>query len=371
MLYRVSDKSLLQYRNSILKNAIPILKKQGFEKSPFISSWFGRNNLGDFSYDLACLSNSYLELITIHISKGDKWIKAYLNIFDLFPVPKTLSELNKINGIAFRLAPNNQTQMRLDIELPKRNFINFIFPKKEYKLKFFLTLNKINGIAFRLAPNNQTQMRLDIELPKRNFINFIFPKKEYKLKFFLTCSGLTQRQCELENVLKHDFKNINLKIKMWHNVHKPTKTDWEGKSILWNITLSLMKWFRMFEYHRKQIDTNLKIKMWHNVHKPTKTDWEGKSILWNITLSLMKWFRMFEYHRKQIDTNNANILFGSIYNLILSTRDVQSRGCNHCGEMLSRISYPLISEPDGQRRRQVHHGQCLCLRCSKQRAQRC
>ena len=185
MLYRVSDKSLLQYRNSILKNAIPILKKQGFEKSPFISSWFGRNNLGDFSYDLACLSNSYLELITIHISKGDKWIKAYLNIFDLFPVPKTLSELNKINGI-----------------------------------------------AFRLAPNNQTQMGLYIELPKRNFINFIFPKKEYKLKFFLTCSGLTQRQCELENVLKHDFKNINLKIKMWHNVHKPTKTDWEGKSIL-------------------------------------------------------------------------------------------------------------------------------------------
>ena len=140
MLNKVSDKTLLKIRNSILLNAIPILEEQGFEKSPFISSWFGRNNLGDFTYDLARLSNSCIELLTFHISKGDKWIKAYLNIFDLFPIPKTLSELNKINGIAFRLAPNNRTQMRLDIELPKRNFIDFIFPQKEYRLKNFLLI---------------------------------------------------------------------------------------------------------------------------------------------------------------------------------------------------------------------------------------
>ena len=182
MLYRVSAKSLLSIRNSILINAIPILEEQGFEKSPFISSWFGRNN-----FDLARLSNSCIELLTFHISKGDKWIKAYLNIFDLFPIPKTLSELNKINGI-----------------------------------------------AFRLAPNNRTQMRLDIELPKRNFIDFIFPKKEYRLKNFFTYSGLVKRQCELENVLKHDFKNIDLKIEMWYKVHKPMKTDWEGKPFLNN-----------------------------------------------------------------------------------------------------------------------------------------
>ena len=170
MLNKVSDKTLLKIRNSILINAIPILEEQGFEKSPFISSWFGRNNLGDFTY--------------VHISKGDKWIKAYLNIFDLFPIPKTLSELNKINGI-----------------------------------------------AFRLAPNNRTQMRLDIELPKRNFIDFIFPKKEYRLKNFFTYSGLVKRQCELENVLKHDFKNIDLKIEMWYKAHKPMKTNWDGEAV--------------------------------------------------------------------------------------------------------------------------------------------
>jgi hypothetical protein len=92
-------------------------------------------------------------------------------------------------------------------------------------------LNKINGIAFRLAPNNRTEMRLDIELPKRNFIDFIFPKKEYRLKKFFTYSGLVKRQCELENVLKHDFKNIDLKIEMWYKAHKPMKTNWDGEAV--------------------------------------------------------------------------------------------------------------------------------------------
>ena len=126
-----------------------------------------------------------ISLITKFIDIYNSSNSRYLNIFDLFPIPKALSGLNKINGI-----------------------------------------------AFRLAPNNRTQMRLDIELPKRNFIDFIFPKKEYKLKFFLTHSGLIQRQCKLENILKYDFKNIDLKIEMWYKVHKPMKTDWEGKPIL-------------------------------------------------------------------------------------------------------------------------------------------
>ena len=115
-----------------------------------------------------------ISLITKFIDTYNSSNSRYLNIFDLFPIPKALSGLNKINGI-----------------------------------------------AFRLAPNNRTQMRLDIELPKRNFIDFIFPQKEYKLKFFLTHSGLIQRQCKLENILKYDFKNIDLKIEMWYKVHKP------------------------------------------------------------------------------------------------------------------------------------------------------
>lgn len=41
-----------------------------------------------------------------------------------------------------------------------------------------------------------------------------------------------------------------------------------------------------------------------------------------------------------------------------------------CGDVLHlRTRTPQAAEPDGQRRRQVHHGQWLCLRCRKQRAQ--
>lgn len=184
MFFNVSAKSLLLIRNSILTNAIPALEEQGFEKSPFTSSWFGRNNMGDFSYDFARLSNAHLELISIHISKGDKWIKAYLNIFELLPIPKSLSELNNINGI-----------------------------------------------AFKLAPDNQTKMRLDIELPKRRFIDFIFPKNEYRIKKYLTHSGLVRRQNKLENLLKSDFKNIDSKIELWYKINTPMITGWDGTPI--------------------------------------------------------------------------------------------------------------------------------------------
>ena len=46
-----------------------------------------------------------------------------------------------------------------------------------------------------------------------------------------TYSGLVKRQCELENVLKHDFKNIDLKIEMWYKAHKPMKTNWDGEAV--------------------------------------------------------------------------------------------------------------------------------------------
>lgn len=184
MFYKVSDKSLLSIRNRILLNAIPTLEEQGFEKSPFTTSWYGRNNLGDFTYELARLSNSCLELLTIYICRGDKWIQAYLNIFELSPIPKTLSELNRVKGM-----------------------------------------------AFGLPPDNLTEMRLDLDLPGRNFFRRVFPKDEYRLRSFYTQSGLIKRQQELENLLKHDFRNIDLKIGLWYKVHKPMRTDWEGKPI--------------------------------------------------------------------------------------------------------------------------------------------
>lgn len=184
MFYRVSQKERLSIKNRIFLNALPILEEQGFEKSPFPTDWFGRYDSRLFVYSLARLSDSYLELITTDIFKGDRWIQVHLNIFELSPTPKTLSELNKIDGIPFHLPPDNRTNMRLDVDLFSRNFFKSIF-----------------GIH------------------------------EYRLKSFFTHSGLLRRQRKLENLLKRDFKNIDRIIEMWHKIHKPMKTDWEGKPI--------------------------------------------------------------------------------------------------------------------------------------------
>lgn len=189
MFYKVSQKNLLLIRNSILQRAIPTLEGNGFERAPFTGALFGRNNLGDFTYKFARLSNSHLEIITIHICRGDKWIQVELNIFELSPVPKKLSELRKIDGIAFWLPPDSQTAVRIDLDLYERNFIQEI-------------------------------------------INFVFSKNEYRIKSFCTHSGFVRRQSELEELLKRDFKNIDLIIEKWLKKYTPLKTNWDGKPIL-------------------------------------------------------------------------------------------------------------------------------------------
>jgi hypothetical protein len=85
--YKKTDKELLLIRNNIfLEKAIPVLKENGFEQSLFSTSWYGKNNLGDYSYELCRLSkNNHLEMIITHISSGDKWVKIFLNIFQLVP----------------------------------------------------------------------------------------------------------------------------------------------------------------------------------------------------------------------------------------------------------------------------------------------
>lgn len=183
MFYKVSKRDFLLVRKNILFKAIPILEAQGFEKSPFSTSWFGRDNTGSFEYVFVRLSNSHLEQLLIQICRGDRWIQVYLNIFELYPTPKTLSELRGLSGMKFNLPPANRTSERLD------------------------------------------------DLPKCNAIKFIFAINRYKLKRFITHSGYMRRQKKVEKLLKRDFENIDQKIAIWHQLHKPMKTTWEGTPI--------------------------------------------------------------------------------------------------------------------------------------------
>src|SRR5215217_2943123 len=115
LFYKPSRKELLEIRNGIfLNNGLTALYKNGFSKSPFSTSLYGRNNLNDFSYVLCRLSSgSILEHIIVHITRGDKWIKIYLNVFQLHPRVDSLESLKGLEGTKYHLPPNSLSEMRI------------------------------------------------------------------------------------------------------------------------------------------------------------------------------------------------------------------------------------------------------------------
>jgi hypothetical protein len=183
LLYSVSEKELLEIRNKIfVTDGIPALYRNNFEKSPFTNHWYGKNNLGDYTYELCRLSeHSHLEIITTHISKGDSWIKIFLNIFQLNPDIKSLKNLKNIDGIQFDLPPNSITKMRLRID------------------------------DFKYMP----------------LFNFV----EHRIKFYYSKNSFNRRKEELSKLIGKDLSNIDSFVKRWHEIHKPIITTWEGNQI--------------------------------------------------------------------------------------------------------------------------------------------
>ncbi|MEO7486020.1 MAG: hypothetical protein ABIU77_02930 [Ferruginibacter sp.] len=117
LFYKVTAKKLFEIRNEIfVKNGLAALKENGFQKLPFPESLFGKNNLGDYTYELGRLNkNHHLEIITTHIIKGEKWIQMYLNIVHPMPDLQSLDQLRNINGIQFQLPPNSLTKLRFRV----------------------------------------------------------------------------------------------------------------------------------------------------------------------------------------------------------------------------------------------------------------
>lgn len=180
---KISEKKLLDVRNKIfLEKGIPALFKCGFERSPFSTAWFGRNNLGDYTYELCRASKgSHLEIIVTHISKGDNWIKIFLNIFELHPELLSLRHLNGVDGLKYHLPPNSLTKMRLRVD-------------------------GFKGIS-------------------------LFNFEKHKLKFFNSESGLKRRIGELSSLIETDLTNIDFFVERWCELHQPNVTDWEGNRL--------------------------------------------------------------------------------------------------------------------------------------------
>jgi len=186
VFYSVTDKELLNIRNKIVADtAIPLLLKSGFSKSPFSTAWFGKNNINDFDYELCRLKpNSQIEILRIYIARGDKWIKFFLNIFELQPSPKSIEDLNKVDGLQFSLPPNNLTKMQLRVD--------------DIKGPPIISNNYMDG---------------------------------HKLKRFFTKSGLDRSIKHMSKIITSDIENLNKFISRWHEIHKPIKTDWQGHQI--------------------------------------------------------------------------------------------------------------------------------------------
>jgi len=186
LFHRATPKELLELRNKIfLDRGVPALESQGFIKSPFAADWFGRNNLKDFSYSLGRVApHSILERITVHISRGDKWIKISLNIFELSPEIISVDQLKKCSSLQYGLPPNSRTDMRLRADDTK-------------------------GMPlFRMLFG-----------------------KEHKLGGYNSKSGLKREAEKLAELIERDMLDIDRFVKRWHELYQPNFTDWDGSPL--------------------------------------------------------------------------------------------------------------------------------------------
>lgn len=192
VFFKISSKDLFDIRNKIfLTRGIQALNKNGFEKSLFSTSWFGRNNLKDFTYELCRLNEHFhLEIIEIHISRGDSWIKVFLNIFELQPKIESLEPLNGIDGLSFHLLPSSITNMRLRID-------------------------DIKGL----------------------YLFHVLFGKEHKIGCYYSKSGFDKKIEELSKLIESDLSNIDHFVKRWYELQKPLITNWKGEKIGYNAPL--------------------------------------------------------------------------------------------------------------------------------------
>jgi len=185
LIYTVEDKELLKVRNEVFKEVgIPSLLKNGFELSPFKTSWHGqydRSSRG-YIYDFCRLSSeNYLEQISVNILHGEKWIKIHLNIYELYPSLNLLSLLKDFDGLEFGTPDKISTKMRLRSD--------------DYK-----------GPPL--------------------FYMFFLP--EHKLGKFYSKNGYKSEVAKLTKLIQSDMENINAFVERWHKIFVPKKTDWNG-----------------------------------------------------------------------------------------------------------------------------------------------
>jgi len=187
LFYSATEKEIYAVRRKIFTDkGIQLLSQNGFEQSPFSGACFGRYDNRLHTYDFCRLrDNSILQQVTVHISRGDKWIQISLNIFQLDKTINSLQQMKNVDGMKFYLPPNSISNMRLHVD------------------------------DFKGMP----------------LFNYDFMFREHKLKCFWTKSGFKKSVKRLEQRIVSDLTNFEKYVSRWHKLFKPLKTTIEGDII--------------------------------------------------------------------------------------------------------------------------------------------
>ena len=97
--FKATKKEILKVKKDIfLKDILPTLKEKGFMEPPFKTPCFGWCGVG-YIYDMYRLRNGkFLELVSVKIPQGDKYIQIFINAFEVCPELSNLSLLKELKG---------------------------------------------------------------------------------------------------------------------------------------------------------------------------------------------------------------------------------------------------------------------------------
>lgn len=184
--YQATWKDILKARKDIfLKDALPILKEKGFVEEPFKTSNFGWCGFG-YIYDMCRLrQGKFLDFVSVRITQGDRYIKIFINAFEVTPQLGSLSSLKETEGLQYVILPNSEKEMRLDSD--------FIKGMPALSKEFWFGGLKVGRYFTEIGYNNQVE----------------------KLK-----EKVMSRVCD-----------IDAYFEKWHGCHRPNLVKWDGELI--------------------------------------------------------------------------------------------------------------------------------------------
>lgn len=184
--YKATKNDILKTRKDIfLKEALPILTAKGFVEEPFKTSNFGWCGFG-YIYDMCRLrKGKLLELVSVRIPQGDKYIQIFINVFEVIPLHCSLSSLKETEGLKYFLRPNSEKEMRLDSD--------FIEEAPILSKEFLFGGLKLGHYFTKIGYNNQVE--------------------------------------KLKGKVKSKVCNIDAYFERWHGCHRPNLVKWDGELV--------------------------------------------------------------------------------------------------------------------------------------------